>query len=351
MTDPHFFERPNGLTARDIAALTGAVVRTDALPERRISGIGPLDRATPSELAFMQNPKFAVQFAATRAGICLTTEKFAAQAPAHLAVLVTREPYRAFVKVAQTLYPGAMRPSSLFEAGGVSPHAQVHPTARLESGVMIDPAAIVGPRAEIGAGSVIGPGAVIGPEVRIGRDCAIGSGATIVHALIGDRVIIHAGARIGQDGFGYLGGMTGHGKIPQVGRVVIQDNVEVGANSTIDRGAMRDTVIGEGTKIDNLVQIGHNCQIGRHCILVSQVGVSGSCVLGDFVMLGGKVGLSDNLNIGAGAMIAAGSGVITDVPAGGRWGGYPAQPRREWMRGVLATRKLSRHGPAQEGEE
>jgi UDP-3-O-[3-hydroxymyristoyl] glucosamine N-acyltransferase len=299
----------------------------------------------------MQNQKFAAQFAATHAGICLTTEKFAAKAPAHLALLITPAPYRAFVAVAQALYPGAMRPSSLFEASGVSPGALVHPSARLESGVVIDPAAVIGPRAEIGGGTVIAPGAVIGPDVRIGRECVIGAGATIVHALIGDRVIIHPGVRIGQDGFGYLPGAAGHGKVPQVGRVVIQDGVEIGANSTIDRGAIRDTVIGEGTKIDNLVQIAHNVEIGRHCVLAAYTGISGSCSIGDYVMMGGRVGITDNVTIGAGAMIAAGSGVMSNIPSGEKWGGAPAQPARDWLKANAALRRLARRSAASEGDE
>jgi UDP-3-O-[3-hydroxymyristoyl] glucosamine N-acyltransferase len=346
MTEPHFFERPKGLTAQEIMALTGAVARAEVAPDRRISGIAPLDRAAPGELAFLQSPKYAAQFAATHAGICLTTERFAAQAPAHVAVLVTPAPYRAFVAVAQALYPGAMRPSSLFEARGVSPSALVHPSARLEAGVVIDPAAVVGPRAEVGAGTTICPTAVIGPDVRIGRDCVIGAGATIVHALIGDRVIVHPGARIGQDGFGYLPGPRGHAKIPQVGRVIIQDAVEIGANTCIDRGAIRDTVIGEGTKIDNLVQIAHNVEIGRHCVLASYTGISGSCSIGDHVMMGGRVGVTDNITIGAGAMIAAGSGVMSNIPAGEKWGGAPAQPARDWLKANAALRRLARRGGA-----
>jgi len=344
MTEPRFFERPEGLTAQEIAALTGAVLRGSA--DRRIGGIAPLDRASPGDLSFMQSPKYLSQFAATLAGICLTTEKFATKAPAHVAVLVTPAPYRAFVAVAQKLYPGAMRPSSLFEASGVSPSALVHPSARLEAGVVIDPAAVIGPRAEIGTGTVIAPGAVIGPDVRIGRGCVIGASATIVHALIGDRVIVHAGVRIGQDGFGYLPGVAGHGKVPQVGRVIVQDGVEIGANSTLDRGAIRDTVIGEGTKIDNLVQIAHNVEIGRHCVLAAYTGISGSCSIGDYVMMGGRVGVTDNITIGAGAMIAAGSGVMSNIPAGEKWGGAPAQPARDWLKANAALRRLARRGGA-----
>ena len=348
MTEPLFFERPNGLTAQEIVALTGAVARPGAAPGRRVSGIAALDRAGPRDLAFLQNPKYAAPFATTRAGMCLTTERFADAAPPHVAVLVTAAPYRAFVAVAQALFPAALRPSSLFEARGVSGSAHVHPTARLESGATVDPAAVIGPRAEIGSGTVIAPTAVIGPHVRIGRDCVIGAGATIVHALIGDRVVIHAGARIGQDGFGYLPGPRGHGKVPQVGRVIIQDGVEIGANATIDRGAIRDTVIGEGTKIDNLVQIAHNVEIGRHCVLASQTGISGSVTVGDFVMMGGKVGIADNVTIGSGAMLAADSGVMSDIPPGAKWGGSPAGPAREWLKGAAAVRRLARRGGTSE---
>src|ERR1044072_8655391 len=243
MTELQFFPHPPGLTAQEIAALTGAVPRGD-FNERRIRGIAPLDRAGPGELSFMQNPKYAHAFAATHAGLCLTTEKFAGSAPRGVGILVTPAPYRAFVTVAQRLYPGAMRPSSLFEASGTAAGALVHPTARLESGGGIDPAALSGPRVEIGAGTTVGPTAVVGPDVRVGRDCVIGAGCTVVHALIGDRVIIHAGTRIGQDGFGYVPGAAGHGKVPQVGRVIIMDGVEIGANSTIDRGAIPATLVG-----------------------------------------------------------------------------------------------------------
>jgi UDP-3-O-[3-hydroxymyristoyl] glucosamine N-acyltransferase len=228
----------------------------------------------------------------------------------------------------------------------------VHPAARLEANVTVDPLAVIGADAEIGAGTVIAVGAVIGPGVRIGRDCAIGAGTTIQHALIGDRVIIHPGVRIGQDGFGYLPGPKGHQKIPQTRRVIIQDDVEIGANSAIDRGATRDTVIGEGTKIDNLVQIAHNTSIGRHCLLAAQTGISGSVEVGDYVMMGGQVGIADHLTIGDGAMLAARSGVTSNVPAGGRYNGWPAQPSREWLRGVSWLRRMARNaGKSEDGDE
>src|SRR6185436_5199859 len=194
--------------------------------------------------------------------------------------------------------------SSLFAASGTAPGAIVHSSARLESGVTVDPGAVVGPSAEIGAGSVIAAGAVIGPDVRIGRDCSIGAGASITHAIIGDRVIVHPGCRIGQDGFGFVMGAGGHLKVPQISRVIIQDDVEIGAATTIDRGAFRDTVIGEGTKIDNMVQIAHNVVIGRHCVIVAQCGIAGSATLEDYVVLGARAGVIDHATVGEGAQLA-----------------------------------------------
>jgi UDP-3-O-[3-hydroxymyristoyl] glucosamine N-acyltransferase len=269
-------------------------------------------------------------------------ERFENGAPENLIVLRTEKPFEAYVAVTRALFPGAMRPSSLFETTGRAPQAVVHPTARMEADVTIDPGVVIGPRAGIGAGSIVGANAVIGADVQIGRDCAIGPGSTIMHALIGDAVIIHPGCRIGQDGFRYQMSGQGHAKVPQLGRVIIQDKVEIGAGTAIDRGGNGDTVIGEGSKIDNLVQVGHNVSIGRHCIVVSQTGLSGSVELGDFAVLGGQVGIADHIVIGEGAQLAAKSGVMSNVPPGETWMGSPAMPRREFLRNVIMARKSAR---------
>jgi UDP-3-O-[3-hydroxymyristoyl] glucosamine N-acyltransferase len=351
MSEPLFFKTARALTVAEIATLTGAEPRPATDLARAISDIAPLDRAGPADLTFLDDPKFARELATTYAGACLVGDRFVDDVPVRVAALRVREPYRAFVEVARALFPTAQRPSSLFGAEGIAPGATVHPAARLEQGVTLDPGVVIGPGAEIGAGSVIAANAVIGPGVRIGRQCAIGAGASVIHALIGDRVIIHPGCRIGQDGFGYLPDRGGPIKIPQTRRVIIQDDVEIGANTTIDRGGTRDTVIGEGTKIDNLVQIGHNCSIGRRCFIVSQTGISGSVKVGDYVMLGGQVGIADHLTIGEGARLKARSGVITDVPANEEWGGFPARPFREWLRAEAMIGKMARGGKGRQKAE
>ncbi|MBX9840704.1 MAG: UDP-3-O-(3-hydroxymyristoyl)glucosamine N-acyltransferase [Xanthobacteraceae bacterium] len=339
MTAQSFFKEPAGLTVGEISALTGAKPREGAKLDRTIRGIAALDRARASDLAFFESTKYLDQLAATRAAVCLTTERFAGRVPPSITVLLTKEPFRDFVMVARKLYPDSLRPRSMFGIEVTAPGAHVHATAEIEDGVTIDPGAVIGPRAGIGAGTVIGPNAVIGPDVQIGRDCSVGPGASIMHAFIGDNVILHAGCRIGQDGFRYHPSAQGHVKVPQLGRVIIQDSVEIGANTTIDRGGAGDTVIGEGTKIDNLVHIGHNCLVGRHCVIAGQCGFAGSVVLGDHVVMGGQAGIADHLTIGEGAMIGAKSGVVSNIPAGERWLGFPAMPGHEFLRATAALRK------------
>ncbi|MBN9024846.1 MAG: UDP-3-O-(3-hydroxymyristoyl)glucosamine N-acyltransferase [Rhizobiales bacterium] len=340
MTDPVFFAPSGPITLDDIVAMTGARIANGVEGSRLIRGVAPLDQARASDLTFIDNPRYVPQLADTQAAACFCSPKHSVAVPAGVAALEVAKPYEAYVAVQVRLYPTALRPALVF-GSGVSPAAHVHPTARLEAGVTVEPGAVVGEGAEIGSNTVIGPGAVIGAGVRIGRDSSIAASTTITNALIGNRVVVHPGVRIGQDGFGYLMSGRGHSKVPQIGRVVIQDDVEIGANTTIDRGANRDTVIGEGTKIDNLVQIGHNVSIGRHCVIVSQVGISGSATLGDFVVLGGQVGVNGHVTVGAGAQVAATASVKDDLAAGGRYGGAPARPIKEWYREEVAIRRLA----------
>lgn len=341
VTEFSFFARATDLSVAEIASLTGAEPREGADLSRRLTGIAPIDQAGAGDLSFISESKFTAALKSTQAGAVLTTERFAAYAPHGVAVLLVRKPYDAFVAVARKIYSAALRPASTFGAVGVSPGAMVHPSAQLEDNVTVDPFATIGPSARIGAGTLIGAHAVIGPGVRIGKDCAIGSHCSVTYAHIGDRVIIHPGCHIGQDGFGYLMDAEGHTKIPQVGSVVIHDDVEIGSGTRIDRGGIRDTVIGEGTKIDNLCQIGHNCIVGRYCIIVAQCGLSGSVTLEDCVVLGPRTGIIPHITVGKGAITASRSTIYENVPAGEFWGGFPAKPRKQWLREVVALEQLA----------
>ncbi len=301
------------LTIAAIVELTGARLPRQDLRQRRIRNIAALADAGAADICFLDDATRAGELTATHAGACFLPPRLAPSAPPDLAALVTEEPYRAFVIVARALFPDALRPASLFEGAGRAAGAHVHASARIEAGVTIDPLAAIGPRAEIGAGSVIGAGAAIGPDVRIGRQCAIGPAATILHALIGDRVVVHPGVRIGQAGLGVLPDAGRHLEMPQTRRVIVQDNVEIGANSTIDRGCIRDTVIGEGTKIDSLVQIAHDVAIGRHCLIAAQAGIEAGVTAADFVIMRGRVGVAEGVTIGEGAIIGGRSSVKADV--------------------------------------
>jgi UDP-3-O-[3-hydroxymyristoyl] glucosamine N-acyltransferase len=351
MADPVFFASPRAMSIAEIAELTGARLGDDAYGTRRITGIAPLERAEPGDITFYADRRYARALSATRAGACFCTARDVAALPQGVAALEAPRPHEAFVRLAAHLFPSALRPTPLFGTTGISPAAHVHPRARLEERVTVEPAAVIGPGAEIGSGSLIGPGAVIGPEVRIGRETVVAANAVVTNAMIGDRVIIHAGVAIGQDGFGFLPGAAGHRKIPQIGRVIIQDHVEIGANTTIDRGSIRDTIIGEGSKIDNQCQIGHNTAIGRHCLIVGKTGISGSVTIGDFVFLSGGVGLRDNITLGPGAKVAGGSIVLADIPAGEAWAGYPARPIKAWHRELRALRRLMRGPQKSAGNE
>ncbi|MEW5726381.1 MAG: UDP-3-O-(3-hydroxymyristoyl)glucosamine N-acyltransferase [Pseudomonadota bacterium] len=336
MADPRFFTVAGPFSLARLAEIASAEIAPGADPTTEFSDVAPLEVAGPGMVSFLDNRKYAAQFADSKAGACVVHPDMADKAPAGMALLLSADPYRAYARIAQAFYPA--RPPEAW----VAPTAWVDPAAKVGEGCRIEPGACIGAGAEIGQRCRIGANAVIGDGVVIGDDCIIGSNATVQFAMIGNRVNIYPGARIGQDGFGFAMGPQGHLKVPQLGRVVIGDDVEVGANTTIDRGAGPDTVIGAGSMIDNLVQIGHNVQLGRGCVIVAQVGISGSTRLGDFVAAGGQAGITGHLKIGPGARIAAQSGVMRDIGPGETVGGAPAVPMTEWLRQCAALGKLAR---------
>ncbi|WP_072392758.1 UDP-3-O-(3-hydroxymyristoyl)glucosamine N-acyltransferase [Hyphomicrobium sp. CS1GBMeth3] len=341
MNHPGFFKLAGPFTLAEVAAATQSEVKGDeAAAARTVDSVQPLSDAAPQHLSFFENRKYLDQLTATKAGACLVAAPFADRVPAGTVPLITKSPYRSFAQALALFYPEALRS----KAAAAGADERISPSAVIEDGAEIEPGAIIGPEARIGRGTRIAAGAVIGYRVTIGRDCYVGPLVSVMHALVGDRVILHAGVRIGQDGFGFAMGKQGHLKVPQVGRVIVQDDVEIGANSTVDRGALKDTIIGEGTKIDNLVQIGHNVVIGRHCVIVGQVGISGSTELGDFVVMGGQSGAVGHIKIGSGAQIAGGSHPKDDVPPGAVLAGTPAKPFKQWAREVAAITRLARRG-------
>ena len=329
-----FFARTGPYPLGRLAEEAGAEPRGAA--DRMFSGVAPLQAAGPDQVSFLDNRRYLPQLADTGAGAVIVSPAFAGRAPSCCAVLVTPQPYLAWARVASLFHPR--------EAAAPG----IHRSAVVEDGAAIDPAAEIGPfvhvgaGAEIGAGTRVGAGAVIGPGVLVGPDCRIGSHVSLSHAVLGARVTLFPGVRIGQDGFGFAVGPAGFVSVPQLGRVVIEDDVEVGANATIDRGSAQDTVIGAGSRLDNLVQIGHNVRLGRCCIVVAQAGISGSTELEDFVTVAAQAGLIGHIRIGAKARIGAQCGVMSDVDAGADVIGSPAMPFREFFRNVAALRRLAK---------
>ncbi|MGB0670238.1 MAG: UDP-3-O-(3-hydroxymyristoyl)glucosamine N-acyltransferase [Rhodospirillales bacterium] len=339
MADPRFFPIAGPFTLGEMAAMTGCDLGgTGAtLGNKAFVDVAPLDAAGPDTVSFLDNRKYVDAFEVSKAGACIVRPALADRAPDGMALLLTKDPYHAYARIAAAFHPVPA------PVAGISPSAHVDEAAVLGEGCSIKAGVVIGAGAEIGARVVIEANTVIGEGVVIGDDCRIGANATLTFCLVGERCILHSGVRIGQDGYGFALGAS-HLKVPQLGRVVIGNDVEIGANTTIDRGAGPDTVIGDGTKIDNLVMIAHNVRIGRHCIIVGQVGISGSTDVGDYVMMGGQAGLAGHLKIGDGAQITARSGLMRDVPAGGKVAGTPAMPAREFFKCWAAFGRLGGSG-------
>ncbi|MDP6953287.1 MAG: UDP-3-O-(3-hydroxymyristoyl)glucosamine N-acyltransferase [Alphaproteobacteria bacterium] len=337
MADPRFFSQANPLGLAELVEITGAAMPEGGDASRQFVDVAPLDSAGPEHVSFFENRKYLEALANSSAGAIIISETVRARAPKDAMLLVVDEPYRAYAKVASTFHPLVK-----VEEPGIAPGSHVADGAVLGPGCQVDPGAVIHAGARLGQGCRVRANAVIGKNVEIGDECDIGASASLSHCLIGNRVILHPGVCIGQDGYGFAMSAEGHEKVPQLGRVVIEDDVEIGANSAIDRGAGPDTLIGAGCKIDNLVQIGHNVHLGPGCVVVAQVGISGSTEIGAFAVMAGQVGIAGHLKIGAGATIAAKSGVARDIPAGATMGGIPAQPVREWRRSMAAVAKLGR---------
>lgn len=334
MPDQGFFKRQKAMSLKDIADLSGADLAEGTDPDYVVEDVAPLDTAGRKDISFLDNVKYKDQFRSTKAGACFVAPEFQSDAPEGINLLLSASPYKSYALAAQEFYPQE-KPE-----GDISDQAFIHPEAKLGEGCVVEAGAVIGAGAQISDHSWIEANAVISENVKIGQGSRVGPGATVSHALIGDYVRIYPGVRIGQDGFGFAIDPKGHVKVPQLGRVIIEDHVEIGANTTIDRGSGPDTVIGQGTWIDNLVQIAHNVKIGKGCIIVSQVGISGSTVIEDFVMLGGQVGVTGHLRIGSGARIGAQAGVMRDVPAGEEQIGSPAVPSKQHMRQIVALNRL-----------
>jgi UDP-3-O-[3-hydroxymyristoyl] glucosamine N-acyltransferase len=322
------------ITAEAIAALVSGELIGDG--KAVVSGVAPLDRADASQLSILSSGRYAPMMATTKAGVVLVDPEFRDAAGAPRARIIVKQPLEKLLSLLPRFYPVEA------QVAGVASTARIGKDAIIGEGVSIGEYAVIGANAKLADAVVIGSHCVIGDGVSIGEGARLWPGVTIYPgASLGARTMVHSGARIGCDGFGYVFRDGAHQKIQHVGRCIVGDDVEIGANTTIDRGSIDDTVIGNGTKIDNLVQIAHNVRIGEKCLIMSQVGVAGSVIVGDGAILAGQAGISGHLSIGAGARLAAQAGVFGDIPAGETWSGYPARPHREALRASAAMFKLA----------
>jgi len=334
MADARFFNNTGPFTLSQLAEIGQADLVRGA-GDLQITDVAPLQTATADQISFLDNKLYAAAFEVSAAGACLCDSQQMERAPDGMALLVCDEPYRAYARVAAAFYALQTHQENIHPAAHISAGASIGRNCQIDAG------AVISDRVDIGAGCHIGANSFIGPGVVLGDGCDVGPNVTIQCALIGHGCVFHPGARIGQDGFGFAPGQV-HLKVPQLGRVVIGDNVDIGANACIDRGTGPDTVIGSGTKIDNLVQIGHNVEVGAGCLFPALSGISGSTKIGNYVMMGGAAGLAGHLTIGDGARIAAHSGVMRDVEPGQTVAGSPALPAKEFWRQIAALRKLIR---------
>lgn len=334
MADTRFFKKAKNFTVSEIIEISGADTVNDKHLSVVIEDVAPLHTADKKHLSFLDNIKYKDDFKVTGAGACFVTQEMAQYAPDDVICLISSTPYKAYALTAQAFYPEIPREKNIASTAVIEDSAQIGEGAYIAHNVYIGHNVIIGKNAWIDAN------ASIQDNVTAGDNFRVGSNATISHSVVANDVRLYPGARVGQDGFGFAIDPAGHVKVPQLGRVIIGNHVEIGANTTIDRGAGPDTVIGDGAWIDNLVQIGHNVEIGRGCVIVAQVGISGSTKIGDYVAIGGQTGIAGHLNIGVGVRLGAQTGVMTDIPAGAEYLGSPAVPKSQFFRQVAALKRL-----------
>tara|TARA_B100001123_G_scaffold63616_1_gene69894 strand:+ start:263 stop:1291 length:1029 start_codon:yes stop_codon:yes gene_type:complete len=335
MADPKFYPRSKKLTLEQISRLTKIKLPKSVDKKKVFFDISSLDVATKDDIGFLDNKNYIDQFKVSKAGACFFKKDFLDIAPKNMIPLISNNPYHSFAMVANAFYP-----MKDITAAGIHPKAHVENSTKYDETVQIGPGAVVSSNVIVGPNCLIGANSVILSGVEIGKNTVIGPNCTIAYSIIGDNVKIHNGVRIGQDGFGFAQNKNTNIKIPQLGRVLIKNNVEIGANSTIDRGTGPDTIIGEGSKLDNLVQIGHNAVLGKNCIIVAQSGVSGSTIIGNNVIIGGQVGIAGHLKIGNNVRIAAKSGVMKNIQDGEVIGGVPSVPIKDWHKHTIVLKKL-----------
>ncbi len=337
MADPRFFHRVGPFSLGAVAELAGATLGANADPEREVADVAPLHAAGPGDVSFFENRRYADSLGVSTAGSCLIRPSDTGKAPPGMALLVTETPYLSFARVSRAFYPVPAVDPGIAQTAAIDPTAEIGPDCRIDNFAVIEANVSIGARCHIGPQAVIGRGVTIGDDVRIGAGCSLG------HCIVGSRVRLFAGVRIGEDGFGFATESESgtHVDIPQIGRVIIEDDVTIGANSTIDRGAGPDTVVGQGSRIDNLVQIGHNAVLGRGCIIVAQAGISGSATLGDFAVVAAQSGVAGHIRIGVGGRVAAKSGAMRDVADGETVAGAPAIPIKQFFRGIASLKRLS----------
>ncbi len=342
MADRRFFKNCGPLTLKELAKLGQAEVFQPSTQGVDLStpfvDVAPMHEAQANHVTVLHNPKYQDQLAHSRAGVCIVDPQHSTLVPSSAVALISKTPYRSYALIAAAFYPNAFD----MQCGQIQGPA-ISPSAKIGTGCLLEPGVVIGELAEIGTGVAIAANTVIGPGVVIGDNCKIGANVTLTHSLIGRGVVIYPGARIGQAGFGFYMDEAGHIQVPQLGRVIVEDGVEIGSNTTIDRGSGADTIIGAGCRLDNLIQIAHNVQLGKGCVIVAQVGIAGSTKIGDFSVIAGQVGIAGHLTIGKGVKVAAQSGVMRDIPDGGIVGGSPAVSAQLWHRQIISLQRLAKN--------